>query len=247
MNRLAAQAIAFDQALDLLAEGDLKLEGQVPWSSNATFLVTMSRGAASAHAIYKPARGERPLWDFPAGTLCKREMGAFVVSEALGWRLVPPTILRDGPYGPGAVQLFIPHDPDDHYLALAEPSPVTGRRIAAFDVIVNNADRKAGHVLHAADGAFWAIDHGVCFHAEPKLRTVIWEYAGQRLPNDIAADLAAFLAAITAAGAPVRETMAALISPGELKALVRRTRTLVKSALYPVADPNRRSIPWPPV
>jgi hypothetical protein len=239
--------VAFEAALDLLAEGEIKPEGLVPWSSNATFLVTLTHGGTTAHAIYKPARGERPLWDFPSGTLCKREMAAFVVSEALGWRLVPPTVLRDGPYGPGAVQLFIPHDPDEHYLALAEPSPVTARRIAAFDVVVNNADRKAGHVLHAVDGAFWAIDHGVCFHAEPKLRTVIWEFAGQRLPDDLVADVRTFVGAVRAPGSPVRETLAVLLSPTEMRALARRAADLVKAGRFPAAEPGRRSIPWPPV
>jgi uncharacterized repeat protein (TIGR03843 family) len=241
------EALGVTRVMALLADGDLTLRGQVPWSSNATFLATVSDGDLRASAIYKPQRGETPLWDFAPGTLCLREMAAFVVSQALGWQLVPPTVLRDGPYGRGAVQVFIPHDPQRHYLELEAPDAAVARRIAAFDVIVNNADRKAGHVLLADDGALWAIDHGVCFSAEPKLRTVIWEFAGQVLPPDMVNDLVALADDLADTRGELRAALAPLLAGDEVDALLARTRDLVAAGVFPTPDPQRRSIPWPPV
>jgi hypothetical protein len=251
----AARAVPTDRALALLASGELTVEGRLPWSSNATFLVRVADAQGQLLAVYKPRRGERPLWDFPAGTLCRREVAAYVVSEALGWRLVPPTVLRDGPYGPGMLQAFIPHDPDQHYLVLVDPDPLTIRRLVAFDLVINNADRKSGHVLVADDGTLWAIDHGVCFHLEPKLRTVIWDHAGEALPAGLAADLerlAGQLAGPAAprtppkAGAPAG-ALAELLAPEEVAATARRARRLARHGRFPAADPARRSTPWPPV
>ncbi len=185
-----------DETCALLADGDLVLVQSLPWSSNGTWLASVSDGERGVYAVYKPRRAERPLWDFPTGTLCLREMSAFVISHALGWDLVPPTVLRDGPYGPGSVQRFIPHDPECHFLAMVDPDPVFTRRVAAFDVVINNADRKSGHVLRAADGRLWAIDHGIALHTQPKLRTVIWEHAGEPVPADILDDLAGLVVAL---------------------------------------------------
>ncbi len=233
--------------LALLAEGELTVGGRVPWSSNATLLAELTNGDLALPVIYKPRRGERPLWDFPAGTLGLRETAAFVVSRALGWGLVPPTVLRDGPWGPGAVQVFVPHDPEVHYLAMEAPDPGVIRRLVAFDVIVNNADRKSGHVLLDAEGKLWAIDHGVTFHVEPKLRTVIWDYAGEEVPPEITADLSRMAADLANASSEVRAALRPLLAPLEIRALRRRTRALVAAGRFPAADPSRREHPWPPV
>jgi hypothetical protein len=247
MPRAAGRAVSLERALTLLAEGDLEVEGRLPWSSNATLLVRLSHGRLTAGAVYKPRRGERPLWDFPAGTLCRRETAAFVVSHALGWELVPPTVLRDGPEGPGAVQLFIPHDPELHYLAMPRPDPATIRRVVAFDILINNADRKSGHILAGPDRRLWAIDHGVSFHREPKLRTVIWEHAGEPIPMDILADLTALGGTLVDPASVLRRRLEELLLPAEIGALARRARGLVAAGCFPGEDPDRRAIPWPPV
>ena len=169
--------------------------------SNATLLVNLSLGGDEIRAIYKPQRGERPLWDFPTGTLCRREVAAFAVSRALGWDLVPDTVLRDGPFGLGMVQRYVEHDPDRHYFAILEEQGDPLRRMAAFDIVVNNADRKGGHCLEAAeDGRVLGIDHGLCFHAQWKLRTVIWDFGGEPLPADVVTDLTGLAAEIDAGG-----------------------------------------------
>ncbi len=242
----ASRPIGMDQALALLAGGTLAIAERLPWSSNGTWLACLE-GAdeLAAYAVYKPRRAERPLWDFPAGTLCLRETAAFVVSRSLGWDLVPPTVLRDGPLGPGSLQLFIPHDPEAHYLALEDPDAATIRRLVALDVVINNADRKSGHVLLAEDGRLWAIDHGITFHVEPKLRTVIWDHAGDPLPPDIAADLDGFVAALCAPGGDLRRDLDRLLSRDEVGALAARARRLVQSGAFPGANPRRRAVPWP--
>lgn len=198
-------------------------------------------------AVYKPQQGERPLWDFAGGSLCRREAAAFAVSEALGWRLVPPTVLRPGPYGVGMVQAFIQHDPETHYLRLVDPDPFTMQRLVAFDVVINNADRKSGHVLLAADGALWAIDHGVSFHVEPKLRTVVWEWAGEAIPGDMRRDLLRLARELDDGESPTVQDLAPLLSPEEVAATAQRARGLARSGHFPVADPERRSYPWPPI
>jgi len=241
------QAVTVERALAVLAAGTVTVGRQILWSSNATFLAEVADGATRLHAVYKPRSGEAPLWDFPAGTLCLREMAAFTLSEALGWRLVPPTVLRDGPYGFGALQAFIAHDPDEHYLSLPAPDPETVRRIAAFDVLVNNADRKSGHVLSDPQGRLWAIDHGVCFHADWKLRTVIWDFAGQPLPPAVADHVRRLVPRIRDDGGRLRAALAELLDPAEVQALCDRAAALTDHPFYPLADPSRRAVPWPPV
>lgn len=257
----------------VLADGELTVEQRIPWSSNGTYLVRVSGGAGTWHAVYKPRLAERPLWDFPTGTLCLREMATFVVSAALRWDLVPPTALRDGPFGPGSVQAFIPHDPEAHFLALAQPDPLTVQRLAVFDAVINNADRKSGHVLRDETGRLWAIDHGIAFHVEPKLRTVIWDYAGQPIPTGILDDLARLQVLLaesdesdgtdeagggrdTGSGDParaddpgggLRRELGSLLAVDELDALRARIRRLLRKRVFPGADPHRRMIPWPPV
>lgn len=236
--------------LQKLEEGRLEMEGLITWGTNYTFLVQVlgETPPDSLQAIYKPQRGERPLWDFPVGTLCLRERAAFLVSEALGWRLTPPTILRDGPQGYGSLQLFIDHDPNQHYLRFGEQPQYHPqiRQIVLFDYVINNADRKSGHVLLDDANRLWAIDHGICFHAEYKLRTVIWEFAGapispvecdalQQLKNQLE----------TPAGALTTQ-LCHLISPRELEAMVRRLDTLLASQMFPKPRAGRH-YPWPPV
>lgn len=236
----------YEEALALLADGRIELEGRLAWGSNDTLLCRLEGADARAHAVYKPRSGERPLWDFPAGTLCRREVAAYAVCEALGWAFVPPTRLRTGPLGPGALQLWIPHDPAEHYLEMDELDPDAARRIAAFDLVINNADRKSGHVLRSGDGRLWAIDHGVSFHVVPKLRTVIWDFAGQPLPPGAGADLAR-LARELAPGGPTRASLAPLLDDAELDALAQRASALRASGVLPAPDEDRRHFPWPPV
>jgi uncharacterized repeat protein (TIGR03843 family) len=229
-------------AARLLRAGEADLLGRLPWSSNATFLVCLRGDDGELLAVYKPQRGERPLWDFPRGTLCRREVAAHVVSEALGWQLVPDTVLRDGPAGTGMMQRFVPHDPEHHYFTLLEEHADTFRRLAAFDVLINNTDRKGGHCLRDERGRIWAIDHGVAFHAQPKLRTVIWDFAGEPVPHDVCADLHRLHAALCA---DLEAELAELLDRYEVDALRARLEALLATGTLPAPDPGYHSFPWP--
>lgn len=233
--------------LTLLANGELEVQGMLPWSSNYTLLTSVRADSLQGLAVYKPRRGERPLWDFPRGTLCQREVAAYVLSAALGWSLVPPTVLRDGPYGVGSLQLFIDADQEAHLFTMQKEGAFEQaiERLAAFDVLANNADRKSGHCLRGNDGRLWAIDHGICFHSEPKLRTVLWDYAGRPLRRDILDNLRA-LRARWKSGDEIAELMASLLAADELRALRKRLDRLVDSGRHPDPGPGR-NIPWPPV
>jgi uncharacterized repeat protein (TIGR03843 family) len=246
MSEQSDPEVALSDALDLLAEGELSVRGLLPGSSNYTFLADVHSDRFQGLVIYKPRQGETPLWDFPHGTLCQREMAAYLVSQALGWALVPPTVIRVGPYGKGAVQLFVDADFSQHYFTFRDEPALQPalRRIAAFDLVINNADRKAGHTLRDQQDRVWAIDHGICFHTQPKLRTVIWEFAGEPLPADLAADLAALRAQLEQ-GCELRQELAGLLSGVELAALARRTEQVLNDGVFPDPDPNRRSYPWP--
>jgi uncharacterized repeat protein (TIGR03843 family) len=232
------------QALEVLGTGTIEPIGLLPYSSNFTFLVRVARGDDQVLAVYKPSRGERPLWDFPRGTLAAREVAAYLVSEAAGWHIVPPTVMRaEGPHGPGSLQLFIEHDPDRHYFVLMEERHEELRRFAAFDVVVNNADRKAGHVLEDPEGRLWAVDHGICFHVEPKLRTVIWGYADQPLGAELRAELEA-LGAKLADRRGLAGELTRLLSPGEAAATLDRLEALLVEDRFPAPGPDR-PLPWP--
>jgi uncharacterized repeat protein (TIGR03843 family) len=234
--------------LVLLAKGDLDVQGMLPWSSNYTLLATVRADGLQGLAVYKPRRGERPLWDFPRGTLCQREVAAYLLSESLGWSLVPPTVLRDGPYGVGSVQLFIDADQEAHLFTMQKEGGYEAaiERLAAFDVVANNADRKSGHCLKGNDGRLWAIDHGICFHAELKLRTVLWDFAGQPLQPETLADLRELCERLKNKDDAATQMFESLLAADELRALRRRLDRLVDSRRHPDPGPGR-NVPWPPV
>jgi uncharacterized repeat protein (TIGR03843 family) len=246
VNDPSEPALALSDALDLLAHGELAVRGLLPGSSNYTFLADVQNERWRGMAIYKPRQGETPLWDFPHGTLCQREMAAYLISQALGWGLVPPTAIRLGPYGQGAVQLFIAADFSQHYFTFRDEPALQPslQRIAAFDLVINNADRKAGHTLRDEQDRVWAIDHGICFHVQPKLRTVIWEFAGLALPAQITADLAGLRAQLEQ-GWPLHAELASLLNEAELAALADRTEQMLEAGVFPNPDPHRRPYPWP--
>jgi hypothetical protein len=229
-----------------LAGGELEILGLLPRSSNYTFLVRATgEDGDQALGVYKPQRGEIPLWDFPEGTLCRREVAAYVVARALGWPNVPPTILRDGPEGLGSVQTFVSFDPEEHYFTLQEGFAEDFRAAAAFDLVVNNADRKGGHCLLGEDGRIWLIDHGVCFSAEPKLRTVIWEYMDEPIPASLLAGIERLGVALDEGGTD-RDELGALLNEEELLALRRRIGEIAASPVFP-GPGGDRPFPWPPV
>jgi hypothetical protein len=231
------------RALAFLSEGELEVLGRIPWASNATLLVRVRRRDLEGLAIYKPRRGERPLWDFPNGTLYRREVAAYQVSEALGWELVPPTVARDGPFGVGSVQLYVEADPELTAFELVEAGNPLMPLIAAFDVVINNADRKAGHCLaRPGNDRVWAIDHGVCFHVEPKLRTVLWDFAGQPLEPQVIAALQA-LAEDARSGALARQ-LGGLLAAREAAGIARRAQALARAGCLPMPS-GRRPYPWP--
>ena len=236
--------VAEQRARELLRDGDVDVLGRMPWSSNATFLVNLSDGDDEMLAIYKPQRGERPLWDFPRGTLCHREVAAFEVSEALGWDIVPDTVFRDGPTGAGMMQRFVEHDPEEHYFTLLEEHADAFRRMAVFDVVINNTDRKGGHCLRALEGGrIFGIDHGVSFHTQWKLRTVIWDFGGESIPTEVCADLHRFAQRLDAGS--VGEHLARTLDRFELDALRARTEHLLASGALPQADNDYHCYPWP--
>ncbi|MBI1845615.1 MAG: SCO1664 family protein [Candidatus Rokubacteria bacterium] len=225
-----------------LAEGAITVKGRMPWSTNVTLLVELSLEGETGHAIYKPRRGERRLWDFPPG-LFKREIAAYVLSEALGWGLVPLTVARDdGPHGEGSLQRFVAADFEQHYFTLRERPEHHDRlrRICLFDLVANNADRKSGHCLLGEDGAIWAIDNGLCFHVDDKLRTVIWEFAGEPIPAPLARDLERLL------GTCGLDALAGLIDDDEREAMLLRARALLDEGTFPTDGRDYR-YPWPDV
>jgi uncharacterized repeat protein (TIGR03843 family) len=240
-----AQPNGGSNALELLASGEIRPLGLLPHSSNYTFLAEIvDDGERVALAVYKPRDGETPLWDFPQGTLYRREVAAYVLAEALGWPGVPPTIVRDGPHGVGSVQLFVEADPSEHYFTLRERRLDEFRTVAAFDVVANNADRKGGHCLLDPDGDIWVVDHGVCFAAQPKLRTVIWEFAEEPLPETVCRDLRRLVEEL--GDGTLRGRLLELLSAREVDATLERAAGLVTSGRLPAPGPGR-PYPWPPV
>lgn len=233
--------------LTALEKGELTLRGEFLWGSNYTFSVQIEYEGLTLQGVYKPTRGERPLWDFPRASLARREVAAYLVSEALGWRLVPPTVYRQhGPIGSGSLQLFIEHDSEYHYFNFSEADRQRLRPVALFDLLINNADRKGSHVLLDPDGHLWLIDHGLCFHREDKLRTVIWDFSGEPVPEDLCASLTSFSESLKP-GSDLFIKLRRYINGEEITTLASRARRLVKNSVFPDPLPNRRPYPWPPV
>lgn len=229
-----------DVAEQILRNGEIEILGQMPWSSNATLLCDVEYDDTMVQAIYKPEQGERPLWDFPDG-LYLREIACYELAKAIGWDLVPPTVLIDGPAGPGSLQLFIPCDFSEHYLTLNDDDTYRSdfERLCAFDVVANSTDRKAGHVLLDRQNHIWAIDNGLSFHVEFKLRTVLWDYADDPIPEDLCADLRTLVAGDTLVTA-----LSDWINDAEIEAAEHRARMLINNGRFPVDHTGRRW-PWP--
>lgn len=235
------------KVLDVLQNGEITIKGEFVWGSNYTFLAEVSQDGDKVMSVYKPSRGERPLWDFPTASLGRRETAAYRVSEALGWNLVPPTVYRKkAPIGPGSLQLYIEHDPEVHYFNMSEVDHQRLRPVVLFDLLINNADRKGSHLLFDHKHHLWLIDHGICFHAEDKLRTVIWDFAGETIPESLIADLQAFHRQLSQ-GADLSKELQTLLNPSEVKALDRRAVRLISLRCFPEPEPDQRSFPWPPV
>jgi len=237
----------FERAEALLAHGEIVADVESPlWGSNYATLIAVQGAEGRVLAVYKPQRGERPLWDFPDGTLCYREWLAYHVSKALGWGLVPPTVLREGPLGLGSVQLFIAHNPEVTYFSLDRRFAAQLQRFAVFDFVVNNADRKGGHLLLDARGKLWGIDHGLTFHVAPKLRTVIWEFAGQLVAGHLLHDVEVLCGQLDGSGTQLVDLLRRCLMPREVLALERRLEWLLEGMRFPVLG-RGLAVPWPPV
>jgi len=240
----ARDDLPLSAVLSALRLSPLNLVGQFVWGSNYTFLVSLDHPTGPIPAVYKPAQGERPLWDFPNGTLASREAAAFLCSQALGWDLVPPTVMRsEGPLGAGSVQLFVDADPEKHFFTFSPQDKQRLRPVVTFDWVINNADRKSGHILLSPNNRIWLIDHGVCFHPEDKLRTVVWDFVGESIPQALLHDLARFEAALQPE-TELTHSLAPLLSPDELAALLERVGRLRAQRRFP-APGRGRPYPWP--
>jgi uncharacterized repeat protein (TIGR03843 family) len=263
--------LAEADALELLSRGAIEIEGRLVDASNTTLRAEISLNGLTRRCVYKPVRGERPLWDFPDGTLAGREVSAYLVSRATGWDLVPPTILRDGPLGPGALQLwidepddadgligFVPaydvptgwfpvaaaRDDDGDAYALAHADDPRLARLAVFDAVINNADRKGGHVLYPASGGVHGVDHGVSFHVENKLRTVLWGWTGKELPPEAVDVLTGLIADLKG---DLGEALDEHLTIAEVQHVGLRIKRLLRTARFPQPPTDWPAIPWPPI
>jgi len=237
------QTLELPDALRLLAHGELSVEGRLVDASNATLYCAASLDGVTAACVYKPVRGERPLWDFPDGTLAGRELGAYLVSQASGWDLVPPTVLREGPFGPGSCQLWVDVDESVDLAELARSDHRDLRRLAVLDAVINNADRKGGHLLPRADGRVQGVDHGLCFSAEDKLRTLLWQWRGDALPDEAAVVLHGLAAALDG---PLGTALHEHLTRREVRRTQQRVRDLLATGVHPQPSPDWPAIPWPP-
>ncbi len=231
-------------ALALLREGELAIQGRLVDASNATLYAEISAGDDTAACVYKPIRGERPLWDFPDGTLAFREVAAYAVSAATGWDIVPPTVFRDGPLGEGMVQLWIDVDVSVDPADLLRQDHPALRRMAVFDAVVNNADRKGGHLLPVPGGHVYGVDHGVCFSVDDKLRTVLWGWRGRRFAAEELAVLDALRVEI--ADGELGDTLRGLLAPAEVETTLARVERLLRTRRFPHPSPDWPAVPWPP-
>jgi uncharacterized repeat protein (TIGR03843 family) len=233
-----------EEIRELLTHGEITSCEHIPWGSNYTFCVALEIEGQSTLGVYKPRRGERPLWDFPDGTLYCREYAAFVVSQAVGWPFIPPTVIRDGPHGIGTVQLYVESEPPGSMRELQRPDDLDLARIAAFDIFTNNADRKAGHLLRDRSGAIWGIDHGLCFNVPPKVRTVLLHFCGEPLPQAVRDELSAFRSdAARVEG--LTTILESVLDPEEVVLLFTRIDRMIESGEYPTLG-GYRNVPWPP-
>lgn len=256
-------------ACDLLVHGELEVQGRLIEASNATLLCSVEHDGATAECVYKPVRGERPLWDFPDGTLAGREYASYLVSEASGWGLIPPTVLREGPFGRGMVQLWVDVDDENGLVDVLAPEELPEgwvtvlraqdqhgdplilahdddkdlQRLAVLDIVLNNADRKGGHILRATDGRVVGIDHGVSLNSDAKLRTVLWGWMGQPLPEDA-------LEMLERLRSRMRDSLAGElaehITGQEVRAIDDRIEGLLETSVFPEPASDRPAIPWPP-
>lgn len=261
--------------LDALRLGEIEIEGRLVDASNVVLLGRVDLDGVKTRVIYKPVRGERPLWDFPNGTLAQREVFAFVISAAGGWDLVPPTVLRDGPIGPGSVQLWIDavddgsrdlvdvqtmaelspgwlpvfeaEQPDGTAVVVAHADRPELASVAVFDLVVNNADRKGSHLMLDRSGSLWAFDHGLCGHTEPKLRTVLWGWVGQPLPREDLLRLETLSTLLSDPASSLSSTVQGLVSSAELAALGQRLANLLDTGVFPGPNGRGPAIPWPPL
>ena len=233
----------FIKLKNVLTHGDFEIKGQFMLGSNYTFLVDVNYQDATYPAVYKPSLGEQPLWDFPTHTLANREVAAYLISECLGFNFVPFTTLRnDGPHGEGSLQQFIEYDPEYHYFNFTEEDRDLLRPVVLFDLLCNNADRKGGHVFfEAGTHKLFAIDHGICFHEDDKLRTVLWDFSGQKIPADLLSRLR------FAVDPSLLADLERYLSPGEISALRARAESIIKRGTFPRQPRDRRALPWPPL
>ncbi|MGD0877218.1 MAG: SCO1664 family protein [Anaerolineales bacterium] len=232
-----------DPSQTVLTNGEIELKGQFTSGNNYTFLVNVCHAGSETLAVYKPTRGEQPLWDFPESSLAGREVSAYLVSQALGFGIVPFTLLRDGPLGPGSLQQYIEHDPNYHYFSFRPAEIQRLRRVVLFDLLINNADRKGSHILvQKRTRKLYLIDHGLCFHVEDKLRTVIWNFAGEPIPVDLLAELDSLHA-----NRDLATLLAPYLRPEEVEALVQRAGVLLAAGQFPFPPEDRRAFPFPPV
>jgi uncharacterized repeat protein (TIGR03843 family) len=262
-------AIDVGSALQLLQHGEISVEGRLVDASNATLFCDIELDGAKARCVYKPVAGERPLWDFPDGTLAAREVATYAVSEATGWDIVPPTVMRDGPFGPGMCQLWVDSDPGVTLIDVTPPSrfpdgwlrvldalgsggqpvvlghadDVRLRRMAVLDTVVNNADRKGGHVLPLPNGQVLGVDHGVSFHVEPKLRTVLWGWAGDPLTAEETWVLSTLTEQLDG---DLGTRLSTLLTGAEVRATRRRLAGLLGTGRFALPAEGWPSIPWPP-
>jgi uncharacterized repeat protein (TIGR03843 family) len=231
-------------ALEFLQQAVMGESWLISNASNYTFLVELCWRARGGYGVYKPRLGEAPLWDFPDNTLFLRECSAYEVSKLLGWDIVPPTVQREGEFGIGSLQLYVPHGNRSTYFSLREVHPDEALRMAVFDVVVNNADRKGGHCFEALSGGIWGIDHGLTFHTQHKLRTVIWDFASQPVPETLQADLRKLMDCLEAPNAEATAPLRTMLAADEVNALRARTNRLLEAPILPEPR-NRRDLPWP--
>lgn len=226
---------------DLLLQGEIVASQLTPAGSNYTFLIKLSLASRTGLAIYKPRDGEAPLWDFPRGTLYQREYAAYLLSQVLGWDFIPPTVIREGPHGIGSVQKFVEHDPRQNYFTMTAAEAPALKMVACFDLVANNTDRKAGHLLLDSSGRLWGIDHGLTFHADTKIRTVVWDFKGQAIPEPLLTSLRRLAIELRTPPAQLQELLD-LLPLEEVRALERRLAWVLSEGVYP-GGPGQRPFP----